>query len=169
MLGLFVGCWSAKPESSTPIATDVEPNTLDLTGSYWCSFDSPSPDQSRHPCQILKRRGKLELVVLGGAERVRGSIILSEDGFTFEGTLRCSFADCDSELHGRFETSGRGGFKGTFREDAMVLYLVPAPYNAFGGSSYGGDEYGFGAHGSPARDGSNYRRPLIDNRGQPRP
>ena len=165
---LFVACWSGRSEPTTPIATGVEPNTRDLTGPYWCSFDDQGPDHPRQPCRIIKNGDTLELAMLAGAERVRGTIRIDDNGFHFTGALHSTFDNYTTDLHGRFEPSGRGGFRGTFREDALVLYLVPAPQNAFGGSQYGGNEYGYGSPYGGSRYGSRLRRPiLIDNRGRP--
>jgi hypothetical protein len=166
----FMACWSGRSEPTTPIATGVEPNTSDLTGPYWCSFDDQEPDHPRQPCRIIKRGDTLELAMLAGGERIHGTITLDADGFRFAGALHSTFDNYTTDLNGRFEPSGRGGFRGTFREDALVLYLVPAPQNAFGGAQYGGDEYGYG-YGS-RYGGSRYgsvirRRILIDNRGRP--
>lgn len=142
---LFMACWSGRSEPAMPIATGVEPNTRDLTGPYWCSFDAHDPDHPRQPCRIIKRGQTLHLTTLAGGERVRGTITLDDEGFLFDGALHSTFDNYTTDLHGRFEPSGRGGFRGTFREDALILYLVPAPQDAFGGSQYGGNEYGDGA------------------------
>jgi hypothetical protein len=171
----YVACWTG--QATTPVATDLEPAARDVTGSYWCSFADGEYDDERQPCMIKKVGDKLVLAKLAGQERIRGHIVLDDkDGFTFVGELYCPWGDCNhSELHGRFKPVGRGGFKGNFREEAMVVHLTPAPAGSFGGSTYGGDQYG----GDPFDyDGTSYGgdgyggyrlRHRIDLRGRRRP
>ena len=145
---LVVACWrGAKTDATNPNGSDLEPSARDLTGAYWCSIDSGG-EYPRYPCVIKKVGEGLVLAKLGGSERIRGAIKLDANaGFTFVGELYCPWGDCSQTLHGRFRPAGKGGFRGTFREDSMVVHLQPAPTSAFGGISYGGDEYGGDQYG----------------------
>ncbi len=172
----YMACWSGSvTEPTAPIAS-LEGGARDVTGSYWCSIDEEGYDQPRYACAIKQVDDKLVLAKLGGTERFRGLIKLDDkDGFTFVGEMFCPEDDeCDQELHGRFKPVGRGGFKGTFREESMVVHLVPAPANAFAGSEHGGDAYGdpfrYGGRGY-GHGGFGYggRVPRIDIRGRRRP
>ena len=170
----YMACWTGGSRSSTPIATELEGGARDVTGSYWCSIDEDGEDDQRYPCVIKKVGDKLMFAKLAGQERIRGHITLDDkEGFSFVGERYCPWGDCNQELHGKFKPVGRGGFKGMFREEAIVVHLVPAPANAFGGSEYGGDEYGdpFGYDGSSGGIGygGGYRRHRIDIRGRRRP
>jgi len=140
---LVMACWQGgKGSGSGSLTNELEPSARDLTGSYWCSIDSGG-EYPRYPCVIKKVGEGLVLAKLGGSERIRGQIKLDANaGFTFVGELYCPWGDCTETLHGRFKPAGKGGFRGTFREDSMVIHLVPAPANAWGGDEYGGDEYG---------------------------
>ena len=164
---LSLACWTGG--SHAPVVTQLESGARDISGSYWCTID----EETRSPCMIKKVGEKLVVAMLGGTARVRGQIMLDDkDGFTFAGEMYCPDEDCErQELHGKFKPIGRGGFKGSFREDAMVLHMAPAPANAFGGSEYGGDEYGdpfdVGSYGGYGYGGS--RRYRIDIRGRRRP
>lgn len=168
----YVACWSG---NTGPMTTPkLEPGVRDVTGSYWCSLDEESYDNPRFACAIKKVDGKLVLAQLRGTERLRGHITLDDkDGFTFVGELWCPEGGCGEAMHGSFKPVGRGGFKGTFREEAILVHLVPAPANAFAGSEYGSDEYGdpfsFGGAGYGGYSYGGNRRPRIDIRGRRRP
>jgi hypothetical protein len=150
-----LACWTGGGHQA-PLATTLEAQPRDITGAYWCTFDEDDLE-SRYPCMIKKVRNRLVLAMLGGEERLRGHIALDDrDGFSFVGELYCEYDDCQQTLHGRFRPVGRGGFKGSFREEAMVLHLLPAPAGAFAapsdeatddpfdyqGPAFGGDTYG---------------------------
>jgi hypothetical protein len=144
---LVVACWRGAKTDTAATSSDLEPSARDLTGAYWCSIDSGG-EYPRYPCVIKKVGEGLVLAKLGGSERIRGAIKLDANaGFTFVGELYCPWGDCSQTLHGRFRPAGKGGFRGTFREDSMVVHLQPAPTSAFGGISYGGDEYGGDQYG----------------------
>jgi hypothetical protein len=178
-LALLAACWSGKGVERTPGPT-LEATTRDLTGPYWCSIDDAGFEYPRYPCVIKKVGDKLMLAKLGGSQRIRGNIVLDKhEGFTFVGELYCPWGDCTEEMRGRFRPSGKGGFKATLNgpldhtgdEGGMVVQLLPAPANAFGGNGYGGDGYGdpFGYGGATyggAGYGGYYR---IDRRGRRRP
>ncbi|MBS1121878.1 MAG: hypothetical protein H6Q90_4106 [Deltaproteobacteria bacterium] len=169
----YMACWSGNTGVTTTQTASLEPGSRDVTGSYWCSIDEEGYDYPRYACAIKKVGDTLVLAKLGGSQRFRGQIKLDDkEGFWFVGESYCPDGDCDQELHGRFKPVGRGGFKGTFREESMVLHLVPAPANAFGGSEYGGGTYGDPfSYGGQGYGGSSYggRRPRIDLRGGRRP
>ncbi len=163
-------CWTTNPPASAP-STPLDSTTRDITGSYWCSIDEDGYEYPRYACMIKKTDDGLVLAKLGGSQRIRGRIALDErDGFSFAGHMFCPDGDCDQELHGTFKPVGRGGFKGRFREETIVVHLTPAPANAFGGAAYGGDEYGdpfdLDAMGGATYGYRNYR---IDSRGRRRP
>ncbi len=173
--GLFslalVACWTATPPTPTTPSAPLESQTHDITGSYWCSIDEDGYEYPRYACMIKKTDDGLVLAKLAGSQRIRGQITLdSRDGFAFVGEMYCPDGDCQQELHGSFKPVGRGGFKGKFREETLIVHLTPAPANAFGGSAYGGDAYGdpfdLDGMGGATYGNRNYR---IDSRGRRRP
>jgi hypothetical protein len=166
----FVACWSGRSsENGTQQPSQLEASAHDPSGAYWCSIDSDDYNGPRFACVIKKVDGRLMLGKLSGSERIRGLVTPGEDGFAFVGELYCPWGDCSQQLHGKFKSVGRGEYKGTFREDAMVVRLTPAPGNAFGGSTYGGDEYGdpFG-YGGESYGGASYGRIRVDRHIRPR-
>ena len=177
-LALIAACWSGKGDSTTP-PPSLEAAPRDLTGPYWCSIDDAGHEYPRYPCMIKKVGDKLMLAKLGGSQRIRGHIMLDkrDDGFTFVGELYCPWGDCTEQMRGRFRATGKGGFKGTLNgpldhdvdEGGMVVQLIPAPANAFGGQGYGGDGYGdpFG-YGGAGYGGAGYGYYRIDRRGRRR-
>lgn len=176
----FAACWSGKTETTTTPGPTLEAGQRDLTGPYWCSIDDAGYEYPRYPCVIKKVGDKLMLAKLGGSQRIRGHITLDKhDGFVFSGELYCPWGDCTEALRGRFRPSGKGGFKGTLNGPldhsdevggGMIVQLIPAPANAFGGSAYGGDGYGdpFG-YGGSTYGGAGYGYYRIDKRGRRRP
>jgi hypothetical protein len=169
---LVVACWQGGAgDRGTLTNANLAPTARDLTGGYWCSIDSGG-QYPKYPCVIKKVGDGLVLAKLGGSQRIRGTIKLDgNDGFTFVGELYCPWGDCTESLHGKFRPAGKGGFRGTFREDAMIVHLTPAPTSAFGGASYGGDEYGM-MFGGTEYGGFGYAStPVnrIDSRGRRRP
>ena len=178
-LALVAACWSGKGDTTTTPGPSLDVGQRDLTGPYWCSIDDAGYEYPRYPCVIKRVGNKLMLAKLGGSQRIRGNIMLDKhDGFSFVGELYCPWGDCTEEMRGRFRPSGKGGFKGTLNgpldhggeEGGMVVQLIPAPSNAFGGSAYGGDGYGdpFG-YGGAAYGGAGYGYYRIDRRGRRRP
>jgi hypothetical protein len=144
--GVLVACWTGKDPTPPP---SLEAAPRDVTGPYWCAIDDAGYEYARYPCLIKQVRGRLMLAKLGGQQRIRGRITLDADGFEFVGELYCPWGDCTEPMRGRFHAIGRGGFKGTLNGPldhraaaGMVVQLIPAPANAFGGSAYGGDGYG---------------------------
>jgi hypothetical protein len=164
-----MACWTGG--KAVPEIPVLEAGARDVTGSYWCSMgEEEGLDDERYPCVIKKVGAKLMLAKLAGQERLRGNIVLDDkDGFTFVGELYCPWGDCNQELHGKFKPVGRGGFKGSFREEGFVVRLTPAPANAFAGKGYGGDTYGgdpfdyngtsFGGFGNNSYGGNLYGGP----------
>lgn len=180
-LAVLAACWSGKGgEPATTPGPSLEAGTRDLTGPYWCSIDDAGYEYPRYPCVIKKVGDKLMLAKLGGSQRIRGNVTPDKhDGFVFIGELYCPWGDCTEEMRGRFRPSGKGGFKATLNgpldhageRGGMVVQLIPAPANAFGGSGYGGDGYGdpFG-YGGAAYGGAGYGGYYrIDRRGRRRP
>ncbi len=177
-LAFVVACWSGKTTETTTPGPSLEAGTRDVTGPYWCSIDDAGYEYPRYPCVIKKVGNKLMLAKLGGSQRIRGVITLDKgEGFTFVGELYCPWGDCTEEMRGRFRPLGKGGYKATLNgpldhhdEAGMIVQLVPAPANAFGGSGYGGDGYGdpFG-YGGAAYGGAGYGYYRIDRRGRRRP
>ncbi|MEO8704870.1 MAG: hypothetical protein ABI867_32760, partial [Kofleriaceae bacterium] len=171
-----MACWTGG-KATTDTAPVLEPGARDVSGSYWCSMgDDETAEDERFPCVIKKVGGKLMLAKLAGQERIRGNIVLDDkDGFTFIGEMYCPFGDCNQELHGKFKPVGRGGFKGSFREESFVVRLSPAPANAFAGKGYGGDAHGGDPfdYSGPGFGGSSYGGPVrprrIDIRRRPTP
>jgi hypothetical protein len=177
-------CWSGKGDpATTPMAASLEPSPRDISGPYWCSIDDAGYEYPRFPCVIKKVGDKLMLAKLGGSQRIRGLVKLdNRDGFTFIGELYCPWGDCTEQMRGRFRPSGKG-YKGTLNgplehgdeEASMIVHLIPAPANAFGGNGYGGDGYGdpFGyggaAYGGAGYGGAGYGYYRIDRRGRRRP
>jgi hypothetical protein len=179
-LAALAACWRGKGEQKTTPGPSLEAaGTRDLTGPYWCSIDDAGYEYPRYPCRIKKVGDKLVLAKLGGSQRIRGNITPDKrDGFLFVGELYCPWGDCTEEMRGRFRPSGKGGFKAMLHgpldhegvEGGMIVQLIPAPANAFGGSGYGGDGYGdpFG-YGGAAYGGAGYGYYRIDRRGRRRP
>lgn len=179
-LALFA-CWSGKADPSAP-SPALEATARDVSGPYWCSIDDAGYEYPRYPCVIKKVGDKLVLAKLGGSQRIRGHITLDQrDGFAFAGELYCPWGDCTEEMRGRFRPTGKGGFKGTLNgpldhresDGSMIVTLIPAPANAFGGSAYGGDGYGDPfSFGGASYGGATYGSPgyyRLDRRGRRRP
>jgi hypothetical protein len=158
LLALIAGasCWRS---NSTVIANRVEVKGPDPTGSYWCSIDEDQYKYPPFPCAIRRVGNDFVLAKLGGSVRFRGRVVPDgQAGFGFVGQLFCPWGDCTAPLHGAFTPTRRGELEGRFRDNAMVVKLVPAPASAFGGSSYGGDGYGgfYGPYGGGAYGGTVY-------------
>lgn len=176
-LALLAACWTGKGGESTAPGPSLEASKRDVTGPYWCSIDDAGYEYPRYPCVIKKVGDKLMLAKLGGSQRIRGTIELDgRDGFAFMGELYCPWGDCTEQMRGRFRPTGKGGFKATLNgpldhsdEGGMIVLLVPAPANAFGGGGYGGDAYGdpFG-YGGATYGGGGYGYYRIDRRGRRR-
>lgn len=177
-LALLAACWSGNSVGSATPGPTLEASTRDLTGPYWCSIDDAGFEYPRYPCVIRKVGDKLMLAKLGGSQRIRGNIVLDKhDGFTFVGELYCPWGDCTEQMRGRFRPAGKGGFKAMLNgpldhdgDAGMIVQLVPAPADAFGGNGYGGDGYGdpFG-YGGASYGGAGYGYYRIDRRGRRRP
>lgn len=138
-----------------------------MSGSYWCSIDEDGYEYPRYPCIIKKVDGDFVLAKLAGSQRIRGLVRPnSHDGFTFSGEMYCPDGDCQQELHGTFKPV-RGGFRGKFREESLIVNLTPASRGAFGGADYGSDE----AFNLDGMGGDGYGSPQyqIDSRGRRRP
>jgi hypothetical protein len=169
----LVACWTTNPPpASTPVASQDE-KAGDITGSYWCSIVEDDYEYPRYACLIKKVENRLVLAKLGGTQRIRGRIKPDgNDGFSFVGEMYCPDDECQQALHGTFRPTGRGGFKGKFREETLVINLTPAPANAFGGADYGG-EYGDPFDLETTIGGSIYGGGAphydIDSRGRRRP
>jgi hypothetical protein len=144
---MLVACWSGKPSEST--IDNHGGGERDLTASFFCSIEEAGFKYPGYPCAIRKIEGHWVLAKLAGSQRFRGEVLPRGEGFTFEGEFYCPWGDCDKPLHGVFKPAGQGALRGTFRDDEMIVTLVPAPDSAFGGASYGGDGYGgFGYGGA---------------------
>jgi len=171
----FVACWTtpATPPSNTPAVTESQTLARDVRGRYWCSISESGYRYPPFPCVIEQAGNRLRLDKLGGSQRVRGRIKLDDrDGFTFAGELYCPWGDCTKKLHGRFRPIGHGGFEGRFREDEMVIRMMPATRTAaFGGAAYGGVMYGGAMYGGAMYGGNGgVRNPYrVDSRGRRRP
>lgn len=181
-LAFVVACWSGKAgEGTSGTGPSLEASARDVTGPYYCSIDDAGFEYPRYPCVIKKVGEKLVLAKLAGSQRIRGVVIVDKDGegFSFVGELYCPWGDCTEEMRGKFRPTGKGGFKGTLNgpmdhrdevKGGMIVQLLPAPANAFGGSAYGGDGYGdpFGIGGA-SYGGAGYGYYRIDRRGRRRP
>ncbi|MBA3405641.1 MAG: hypothetical protein H0U13_13335 [Gemmatimonadaceae bacterium] len=172
--GLFclgsVACWTAPVQQATPVVAQLDTDARDVTGSYWCSIDEDGYEYPRYPCVIKKVDERLVFAKLGGTQRIRGRITLdNRDGFSFVGEMYCPEDECQQALHGTFRPVGRGGFKGRFREETLVVNVTPAAANAFGGADYGGENGIFDLDGSVDGDQDGYRNYRIDSRGRRRP
>ncbi|MDQ3369154.1 MAG: DUF4893 domain-containing protein [Myxococcota bacterium] len=174
-MALFA-CWSGKADpSTTPGSASLEPSARDVSGPYWCSIDDAGYEYPRFPCVIKQVGGKLMLAKLAGSQRIRGLVTLDErEGFGFIGELYCPWGDCTEQMRGRFVPSGKG-YKGTLNgplghsgdEGSMIVHLIPAPANAFGGNGYGGDGYGDPfTFGGASYGGASYGYYRIDRRGR---
>jgi hypothetical protein len=157
-------CWTATPTPlGIPPQAPVE-TTPDLSGSYWCSIDEDGYEYPKYPCMIKKVDGELVLAKLSGSQRIRGLVKPNaRDGFSFSGEMYCPDGDCQQELHGSFKAV-RGGFRGKFREESLVVHLTPATASAFGGADYGSED-AFNLDG--IGDGPEHYQ--IDSRGRRRP
>ena len=126
----------------------------DPSGAYWCTIDAEKFENNRFACVIKRVGERIVLGKLGGSERLRGVVTPTADGFSFTGEVYCRWIKCTRPLRGTFAPAGRGEYRGTFPDDAMIVRLMPAPDGAFGGAGYGGDGYGdpFG-YGGPASAG----------------
>lgn len=159
-------CWTATPPAPTP----PTPQALvelgpDLSGSYWCSIDEDGYEYPKYPCMIKKVDGEFVLAKLSGSQRIRGLVKPNaHDGFSFSGEMYCPDGDCQQELHGSFKPV-RGGFRGKFREESLIVHLTPATANAFGGADYGSED-AFNLEGIGGDGDEHYQ---IDSRGRRRP
>jgi hypothetical protein len=106
---------------------------------------------------IRKVGDQFILAKLTGAQRFKGVVTATDNGFKFAGVVFCPRNACDKPLNGEFRSTDRGQLRGTFHDDSMIVLLIPAPQSAFGGVSYGGDGYGnpFG-HGIGTPHGASY-------------
>jgi hypothetical protein len=154
---LASACSRSTSERTRPPAPNLEPSAHDPSGAYWCTIDDETFDGRRYACEIRRIHGTLMLGKLSGEVRIRGSVSARDEGFAFDGEVYCTWTDCTRQLRGVFEPAGQGAYLGTFPDDAMIVRLVPAPANAFGGAGYGGSAYGdpfvgssSGARGSAA-------------------
>lgn len=167
-------CWhqaQPSPETSLALANHLEPTGPDPSGAYWCSIDESGYDYPRFPCVIHKVSDHFELAKLGGSQRFTGRITPDgQNGFGFTGKLYCPWGACDQALHGAFRQTMRGELTGTFRDNPMIVKLVPAPRGAFGGAGYGGDGYGGdGAAYGGAMGGAGYGGNFYGGGTIPRP
>jgi|GEM_PF-2713601 len=142
VLACFVvlACWH-DDRGSMPIANHLEAEVHDLSGAYWCALDQGATYE-RYPCVIRKVGERFVLAKLAGSQRFQGTITPTETGFRFAGVFFCPWGACDKPLNGEFRAMQRGELRGTFRDDSMIVLLIPASQSAFGGVSYGGDGYG---------------------------
>lgn len=130
-------CWTGGEAAVGPAEPEAQPAGLvrDVTGPYWCTLyeNTDMPEQpTRYACAIRREGDRLMLVKLAGEQRVRGQIVLDDrDGFTFVGEMYCPEDDCEKDLRGRFRPTARGGFKGRFPDEDLVMRLTPAPPDAF--------------------------------------
>ena len=133
-------------EPRGPIANHIEAAPIDVAGAYWCSIDEAGFRYGRMPCVIKKIGDQLVLAKLGGSQRFTGVVTPVGDGLKFDGRLYCPWGECNAPLHGEFKPGADHELQGRFKEDAMLVTLVPASAGAFGagvgGESYGGDGYG---------------------------
>lgn len=159
-------CWTAAPPPTTSTATkDVVEAGPDLSGSYWCSIDEGGYEYPKYPCIIKKVDSELVLAKLSGSQRIRGVVRAnSREGFSFTGEMYCPDGDCQQELHGTFKQV-RGGFRGKFREESLIVNLVPAAKGAFGGTEYASDD-AFNLDGLGDSGDEHYE---YDSRGRRRP
>ena len=179
-LAFVTACWSGGATTPTPQQPTLQAGARDVTGPYWCSIDDAGYEYPRYACVIKKVGDKLMLAKLGGSQRFRGVVKVEHqgDGFSFTGELYCPWGDCTEQMRGRFRPTGKGGFKGTLSafdgnesspmEGGMIVQLVPAPADAFGGNGYGGDGYG-DPFGGGTYGGAGYGNYRIDRRGRRRP
>ncbi len=139
----MVACWSGGKLAEAPAPPpQLETAAHDPSGAYWCTIDEASFEHHRFACVIKRVGERLVLGKLGGSERLRGVVTPSADDFVFDGEVYCRWVNCTRPLRGTFTAVGRGEYRGTFRDDAMIVRLMPAPAGAFGGAGYGGDGYG---------------------------
>jgi hypothetical protein len=170
VLLVVVGCWR-DDRGTMPIANQLEAAPRDLSGAYWCSIGEQGFDFDRYPCVIRKVGPRFILAKLGGSQRFKGVATPDDNnGFSFAGRLFCPWGECDEPMHGAFKPTGHGELKGTFKDNAIVVQLVPAPDDAFGGVAYGGDGYGdpFGAMGGAAYGGAGYAGKMHMRKQRPR-
>lgn len=157
-------CWTAAPSPTTITPNPVVEPGPDLSGSYWCSIDEDGYEYPKYPCLIKKVDGEFVLAKLSGSQRIRGLVKPNtHDGFSFSGEMYCPDGDCQQELHGSFKPV-RGGFRGKFREESLIVHLTPATASAFGGADYGSED-AFNLDGIGEGD-EHYQ---IDSRGRRRP
>jgi hypothetical protein len=157
---VIASCWR-DDRGTVPIASHLDPAPRDLSGAYWCAIDDSNGfTAERYPCVIRKVKGRFILAKLGGSQRFQGIATPTDDGFAFSGLSFCPFGECSHGLHGAFvRTAHPGELRGSFKDDIIVVTLVPAPQSAFGGVGYGGDGYGdpFGkGYGGGAYGGYTY-------------
>lgn len=164
---LIVGaCWTAP--GTIDLKTNSQPSVesgANLSGSYWCSIDEDGYEYPKYPCIIKTVDGELVLAKLSGSQRIRGVVRAnSREGFSFTGEMYCPDGDCQQELHGTFKQV-RGGFRGKFREESLIVNLVPAAQGAFGGTEYASDD-AFNLDGLGDSGDEHYQ---YDSRGRRRP
>ena len=144
-LAASASCWHGAPSPNTPpVANHVDTAAaVDPVGSYSCSIREDTFSYPPFPCTIAHTHAGFILSKLGGSVRFRGRIVPdAHHGFAFAGQMFCPEGDCTAALDGAFAESRRGELVGHFRNNPMVVTLVPAPPNAFGGAAYGGTDYG---------------------------
>ena len=144
---LVTACWGGAKPAAQPV--DLEPSVHDPTGNYWCSIDDEA--HLEFVCAIQRKGSTLHLVKANGSERIRGEIVVEGDHFSFAGERFCLFEDCTAKLHGTFTPSPGGGYKGTFKEQPIIVRLAPMPAGTVGGQAYGGDAYGVDGSPLPGR------------------
>ena len=155
-LAIAAACSSARPASST---IDNRA-TGSLVGMYWCAIEDRGFSYPQFACAIRQIDGRLMLAKLRGSQRFRGEIQPDREGFSFAGELYCPYGDCTQPLHGEFVRRDHG-LHGTFTDAKLTVRLIPAPENAFGGATYGGDGYGdpYGAQTYGGATNGRNRRP----------
>jgi len=157
LFGAVVACWSDKGTPSTIGNRDHALVQRDLTGAYWCSIESSGFKYDRMPCAIRKIDDHFVLAKLSGSQRFTGEVKPEGQGFTFAGTFYCPYGDCSQPMHGRFRAVGGGALVGEFDDAQVIVRMVQAPDDAFGGVAYGGDGYGgFGEWGGTGYGGAQY-------------
>lgn len=146
-LALLGACWNTGP-TTAPQPASLEASSHDPTGNYWCSIDDK--DRLEFHCEITRQGSKLRLAKVNGGERLRGELTVRGDDLVFAGERFCLWEDCTAKLSGTFTATGSGGYRGSFKEHPLVVWLAPMPAGT-GGQGYGGDAYGTVDRGAPIR------------------
>lgn len=96
-----------------------------LIGNYACTFTQDDYTYDPFTCVIKQLGDELQLEKISGSQRIKGKILLTEEGFDFEGTYFCPWGDCTSPATGKFKKLAQGLYEGpVLTEDSTSPTIV---------------------------------------------